>query len=216
MIKKIYLLLFVAVIFAACNNNQAPVENTDAEQEETAKEITELTVANFEEMAADLVGEEIVIKGLVNHTCKHSGKRMFIVAEDSEESIEIVAGENIDTFEAELEGSDVIVNGIVAELRVDENYLAEWEAEIMNEDEEEEHKIHDGNHEGEGEGHDEEGEGHDEEGEGENLEEEHHGSGLEKIANLRNMLAESGKDYISFFSVECISFEVAPPPPTAE
>lgn len=211
MIKKILFLLFVATAMIACNNTQKSGETTT--KNEAAKTIAEVTVANFEQMAGELVGQEVIIKGLVNHTCKHGGKRMFLVAEDSEESVEIEAGENIDSFDAELEGSDVVVKGIVAELRVDENYLAEWEAEIMNEEDDEDHKIHDGNHEGEE--HDEDGEGEGEEGE--NLEEEHHGTGLEKIENLRNQLKESGKDHLSFYSIECISFEVAPlPPPTAE
>ncbi len=207
MIKKIFSLIFIATIAFACNNTQQSGE-IKTEKNEATEIVTEVTVANFEHMAGDLVGKEVSLKGLVNHTCKHSGKRMFLVAEDSEETIEIVAGDNIDSFDAELEGSDVVVNGIVAELRVDENYLTEWEAEIMSETEEEEHKIHDGNHEGEE--HDEDGDGE----EGENLEEEHHGSGMEKIENLRNMLKESGKDYLSFYSIECIRFEVAPP--TAE
>jgi hypothetical protein len=208
MIKKIYLLLFVAVIFAACSNHQKPVENEITEQE---KVVTELTVANFEKMAGDLVGEEIIIKGLVNHTCKHGGKRMFIVAEDTEESVKIEAGENIDSFDAELEGSDVIVKGLVEELRVDEAYLTEWEAEVEA-DAESELKIHDGDHEGEHSEGEEEAEG--EEGE---TEEDHHGSDLEQIENLRKQLKESGKDHLSFFSIKCLSYEVAStPPPTAE
>ncbi len=213
MIKKVFFLIFIATIAFACNNTQQSGE-IKTDENLAAEIVTEVTVANFEQMAGGLVGKEVSIKGLVNHTCKHSGKRMFIVAEDTEESIEIVAGKNIDTFEAELEGSDVVVNGIVAELRVDENYLAEWEAEILSETEEETRKIHDGNHEGEGENEDGDGEG--KEGE-ENLEEEHHGTGVEKIENYRNQLKESGKDHLSFYSIECISFEVAPPPPhTAE
>lgn len=214
--------MFIATIAMACNNTQQSGETQTSENEAT-ETVTEVTVANFEQMAGDLVGKEVLITGLVNHTCKHGGKRMFIIDENTEESIEVVTGENIDSFDAELEGSDVIVNGIVLELRVDENYLAEWEAEVMNEEDDEEYKIHDGNHEGEGhdeDGHDHESEGHDQDGEehdeGENMEEEHHGSGMEQIENLRNTLKESGKDHLSFYSIECISFEVAPPPPTAE
>lgn len=196
--------MMIAAIAVACNNTQQSGETKTTEDEATVT-ITEVTVANFEQMAGDLVGQEVILKGLVNHTCKHGGKRMFIVDEGTEESIEVVTGENIDAFDAELEGSEVIVNGLVTELRVDEAYLQEWEAEVMSETEEETHKIHDGNHEGE----EQEGEGE------ENMEEEHHGTDVEQIENLRNTLKESGKDYLSFFSIECIKFEVAPPP-TAE
>ena len=212
MIKKISFLIFIATVTFACNNTQQSGE-IKTDKNDATEIATEVTVANFEQMAGDLVGKEVSLTGLVNHTCKHSGKRMFLVAEDTDATIEIVAGDNIDSFDAELEGSDVIVNGIVAELRVDENYLAEWEAEIMSETEEETLKIHDGKHEGEG--HNKDGVGENEEAE--NLEEEPSGTDMGKIENLRNMLKESGKDHLSFYSIECIRFEVVPPqPPTAE
>jgi hypothetical protein len=204
MIKKIYFLIFIATIAGACNNAQQSGE-AKTDENDANENIAEVTVANFEQMAGDLVGQEVTIKGLVNRTCKHSGKRMFIVADDTEEIVKIEAGENIDAFNAELEGSEVVVNGIVAELRVDEAYLQEWEAEIMIETGEEEHKIHEGNHEGE----------HNEEGE-ENMEEEEHGTDIERIEDLRNELKASGKEYLSFFSIECIRFEVLPVPPIEE
>lgn len=197
----------ILAIAVACNNQQKNDDNTEALEEETMEEIAELTVANFSEMAGTYSGKQIMIKGTVSHTCKHGGKRMFIIDEGTEESVKVEAGENIASFDAELEGSDVIVTGILAELIVDEAYLNNWENEVLEETSEE-YKIHTGDHEGE---HGEEGEdGEYAEGE---TEEDHHGTDLEQIEDLRNTLKESGKDHLSFYSIECISYEVAPPPP---
>lgn len=216
MAKKLFYLFMVLAVAVACNNQQPNAENS-----EVIDEITELTVANFTEMAQTLAGKQIVIKGTVSHTCKHGGKRMFLIDEGTEESVKVEAGENIASFDAELEGSDVIVTGILTELIVDETYLNNWENEVMAESGDE-YKIHDGNHEGEhgeeteiAEG-TEEGSEEDVAAEGE-TEEDHHGTDLEQIENLRNTLKESGKNHLSFYSINCISYEVAPPsPPSAE
>jgi hypothetical protein len=37
-----------------------------------------------------------------------------------------------------------------------------------------------------------------------------HVSGIEKIENYRKQIAESDKDYLAFYSIECISYEVIP------
>ena len=205
MIKRFFKLLVVLVIAIACNNQQLPTDDATVDDMADSRSITEVTVANFTQKAADLVGQEVIMTGMVNHTCKHSGKRMFIVDEGTEESVKVEAGGNIDSFDAELEGSEVIVTGIILERIVDNAYLDEWEEEVL-EGQSEELKIHDGQHEGE---RNEEGDGT-EEGE---TEEEHDGSDLEKIENLRNMLKDSEKDHLSFYSIECIGYEIAPPPP---
>ncbi|MEZ5082921.1 MAG: hypothetical protein R2750_05675 [Bacteroidales bacterium] len=209
MTKKLFYLFMILAIAVACNNQQQNAENAEAVEEESMDEIADLTVANFTEMAPDHAGKQIRIKGTVSHTCKHGGKRMFIIDEGTEESVKIEAGENIASFDAELEGNDVIVTGILTELIVDENYLNNWENEVLEETGDE-YKIHDGNHEGEDAEEAEISEDEDQvEGE---TEEDHHGTDLEQIEELRNTLKESGKDHLSFYSVECISYEIAPPP----
>ncbi|MCB0805742.1 MAG: hypothetical protein KDC05_08070 [Bacteroidales bacterium] len=188
---NIVLLIIALAIFAGCSNNQQTPVDEPVTTEENVDQVQKLTVANFDEMATDLVGKEIEIKGLVNHTCKHGGKRMFIVDEGTDASVKIEAGENVSGFDAELEGSEVLVKGIIAEMVIDEAYLNEWEQEVMN-DAGEDLKIHDGDHMAEGE---------------ETEAEEN----LRKIENYRNMMKESGKDKLSFYSVECISYDVVPP-----
>ncbi|MBN1340197.1 MAG: membrane lipoprotein lipid attachment site-containing protein [Bacteroidales bacterium] len=185
--KKYLLFLASLFILAACNTA------TDAEAKDEAVEQTELTVGDFSEKASGLVDQKIRITGLVVHTCKHGGKRMFLSNETSEGRVEVSASEEVGSFNAEMEGSMVTVEGVVKEQRIDNAYLDQWEKEIA-EGNADEMKIH---------------EGEEKSAEGEE-EEDHHKGDLETVQNYRNQLAETGKEYLSFFSVECHSYSVVP------
>jgi hypothetical protein len=72
-----------------------------------------VTPENFQEFAAQNIGKEVEIKGMVVHVCKHGGKKMFIVGEDPEKRVKINASEKVSVFEPEIEGSVVSVKGII-------------------------------------------------------------------------------------------------------
>ena len=214
MIKKVLILSVFAVFFASCNNTQNPSNDTESTEQDINTELVTLAIVDFDEQAANYVGKEVQLSGLVNHTCKHGGKRMFIIDEETEQTVKIEAGENITSFDAELEGSEVIVTGIINELIIDEAYLLEWEAEIEEEINNPTEEVEEIEHaEGEEEAEHAEGEGEHEHaggGLGEKADMGEHISGLEKIENYRNQIKESGKDHLSFYSIECISFEIIP------
>ncbi len=98
MIKK---LLFIAIcigLFVSCNN----------QNEEKA---TAVTTSEFATLAENMVDQRVSIEGTVLHVCKHGGKKMFI----SDDRVKIIASESIAAFDTELEGSTVVVEGIVRE-----------------------------------------------------------------------------------------------------
>ena len=55
----------------------------------------------------------IALQGRVIHTCKVSGKKMFLAGSDEEKLIRINAGENINRFEESLQGEMVIARGVL-------------------------------------------------------------------------------------------------------
>jgi fructose-specific component phosphotransferase system IIB-like protein len=188
--KKLFLLLFAASMLAACNNSQNNATITPADDQVSEAPVA-ITLAEFSDKADSLVGKQVVFTGIVDHTCKHSGKRMFLVDENSDASLKVESGENISSFDASLEGSEVKVTGVVNEKVIDKAYLDEWEADVQKEIESSKN-LHMGNNE----------KGKEEENESE--------ESLNQIKNLRKMLAESGEDHLSFYSVECIEYEVVP------
>lgn len=225
MIKKISIALLAVIALIACNNTKQPAE----------EEIAQITVQEFMDNAAAYIDKQVKIEGTVAHTCRHGGKKMFIFDENDEQSIKVTASDKIPQFDQSLEGSDVVVTGIVKELRVDEKYLDEWEAELMaaDADKVEKEECEEGGEKGEeceeqkaeneenaevaetNETETEEAvEGEkkescpEEDGTAETLDtDNHHGKAYPQVEELRQELAESGKEYLSFFSLEAVSVE---------
>lgn len=179
---KIYNLIAIVLLllFISCSQNNDSTKPVEP--------IPTLTVLNFEQEAPKYIEKTILLEGIVSHTCKHGGKRMFLIDKNDSLRVEITAGKNVEKFAEDLVGSTVIVEGIIKEERVDEKFLSDWENEVLNSDEEkhEGKKLHTGE------------KGH----ENEDIQRK-----LRKINNLREELRASGKKYLSFFSVEATKFE---------
>jgi hypothetical protein len=174
----------------------------DRSQQADITGITVLTVANFESLAGQYIGKEVQIEGLVDHVCRHSGKRMFLVQTEGEGRVKVVTGENIPSFDVALEGNEVIVKGIVDELKVDEQYLVEWEKELQDQEAAGQQEAD----ESEPEGQEEPAEGvH--AGMGEQADQGTHNEAWDQIADYRAQIAASEKGYLSFFSVICSEFK---------
>jgi len=184
MTKHLIPFLFIVLIFTfSCNVNN---NNTANETADTAL----LLVATFDTAAPYYVEKPVWIEGTVTHTCKHGGKRMFIADGNDSIMVEITTGPDIVKFDDGLAGSRVHILGTVKEERIDDKYLNEWEAEILKPEESHETGLHSG------------AKGH---------EDQPNDSKLEQIKSLREQLKSSGKDHLSFFSVEAISFQEIPP-----
>ncbi|NCA85967.1 MAG: hypothetical protein EOM83_10385 [Clostridia bacterium] len=182
MIKKFYFFAIAAIFFASCNN--APKEQA-AQGDDMTTDETEIVMVSPDEFNANpdaFVSKNVVIEGTAVHVCKHGGKRMFIIGTDPENRIQIKAGDAIASFDETLEGSDVVISGVVDELRIDEPYLTQWENELKADNPESELKIHRG----------EEGHEHDE---GDATAE------YEQIDDYRAQLAEQNVDHLSFYSI---------------
>ena len=191
-------IFFAALILllGSCGNR------TDQPQQAENTGIPVLTVANFDSLAGQHIGKEVQIEGLVDHVCRHSGKRMFLVQTEGEGRVKVVTGENIPSFDVALEGNEVIVQGIVDELKVDEQYLVEWEKELKDQEVAEQQEAA----ESEPAGQEEPAEGvH--AGMGEQVDQGTHNEAWDQIADYRAQIAASEKGYLSFFSVICSEFK---------
>ncbi|MEA3445509.1 MAG: hypothetical protein U9R19_12385 [Bacteroidota bacterium] len=196
MIRKLMVFAVAAVVLISCGGNQKANDdkNADDQQQEQVAELVDILPAEFSDVAGDYVDKEIQVAGTIVHVCEHGGKRMFVVSEGSERRVKITAGEDMAAFNTEWEGSDVVVIGTVEEFRIDEEYLAERQAEIEEkiaagdlEHDDEDDALHTG-----------------EEGHQEHTPEDE----LAQLDELRIEIAESGSDHLSFYSIICKSFEV--------
>jgi len=177
MIKKLFAMSVIAIVLAACGSN---VKKTE--------EVVKVTVNDFTTNPDLYADKEIEITGTATHVCKEGGKRLFIIGTDPEQRVKIETGEKLSSFPVELEGSDVVVTGVVSKLVVDEAYLTNWENEIKANNPGSDFKIHEGQV-------------------GHEAKEGDPSAELEQVNNLRAQIAESGEDHLVFYTIIASKYE---------
>jgi hypothetical protein len=137
--KSIKILLFI--LFAATFACNEKTQSDSSTEEITDIEVVEniIVVDDLLENPDAYVGKIVEIEGLVTHVCKHSGKRLHLTSTASNKMIRVEAAEGITQFNRELEGSDLVIAGMVQKQVIDENYLAKWETEISGKGENHDH-----------------------------------------------------------------------------
>ena len=102
-----FTILFAFLIFTSCNSSQSK-KNASKESENT---VAVVDVDQFLATPERYLEKTVNIKGLVVHTCKHSGKKMFLTGTDKNKFVKIIAGSSISRFDESLEGETVIATG---------------------------------------------------------------------------------------------------------
>jgi hypothetical protein len=131
--KKITFIALVTFVMFSMNSVFAQEKiNPEGNDPQT---INIITPEKFQDFAAENVGKEVEIKGMVIHVCKHGGKKMFLIGEDPDQRVKIDASDKVSVFNPELEGSTVEVKGIIqpiVEEEVPESEKATQDADHSN------------------------------------------------------------------------------------
>ena len=174
----------------SCGNKKA---STDAMKEQNVQN-NALEVDSLLVNGESLLGKEITVKGICTHTCKHGGKKIFLMGSDDTQTIRVEAAENLGAFDPKCVNSIVAVTGVLQEQRIDETYLRNWEEQIKAEVAEKH---------GEGEA----GCSTEKKARGETA-----NSDQERIKDFRTKIADrqakTGKSYLSFYFIEASKYEI--------
>ena len=131
MMKKSIIILSLLVLSISCADNNKKDNKTEVENievTEKAANIPVLALADFDINAAKWVDKEVQVNGIVDHVCKHGGKKLFLVSDDGDVHVESET-----RFDDELVGNEIMVTGIVKEFKIDESYcLLKEEDHIQN------------------------------------------------------------------------------------
>ena len=97
--KKHFLLLLLSIVtlsfFSSCSNNS-------------------VSINDFATKAKDLVGQEVTIKGVAQHICSHSGRKLFLSpTEGGETLVTVFTNPDMKPFDKETIGKTYTVKGIV-------------------------------------------------------------------------------------------------------
>lgn len=126
--KCIWALSLMIIVLLACQSKKNATTNEDSEQVLTSTDA--VAIDKLLGNAEKNVGKEVFIEGMVNHTCRHSGRRCFLVNEDESLSIRVEAGGDIKSFNQELIGNTIRVKGVLQEKRISTAYIDEFEAKV--------------------------------------------------------------------------------------
>jgi hypothetical protein len=108
--KKVTFLALLTIILVSAS----PILSQDLTAQEAIQERAAIiSPEKFQDYAAENVGKDVEVKGMVVHVCKHGGKKMFIIGEDPEMRVKIDASDKVSFFKPELEGSTVVLTGTI-------------------------------------------------------------------------------------------------------
>lgn len=173
--NKYFFLLFVAFAIVSCNSNKSNKTTEDISEEVVA---TVYTVPSLLENAESLIDQEIQITGLVDHVCSHSGRRCFLIDSVADESIKVEAAGDIESFNKELIGNNLLVTGILKEQQLKATEIDEWETKLV----EEYGDVENGG--------------------------EQCASEMANITSMREWMKKHEKDYYAIYYVDGLSYEV--------
>ena len=186
-LKNLFILAISAIVFASCGSKTNESKNEVVENVSSALSVDDLLLN-----ADSLANEEILFEGICTHTCKHGATKIFLMGSDDTKTIRVEAA-SLGSFDQKCINSIVSIRGILRGERVDEAYLQRWEAASAVQSEQ-----------------------HGETEAGCDTEKAARGetgnSVAERIADFRAKIAArkeaSGKEYLSFYYVEALAYEI--------
>ncbi|WP_088654889.1 hypothetical protein [Geofilum rhodophaeum] len=127
--KNIFLFSILALLATSCGHKK----NQSGNSEPTRPSFETSAAISINEMlsiAPNNVGKEVVLKGVITHVCKHSGKRCFI-KDSTNTSIRVEAKGEIGGFNSELNGHSIYVKGNIRENRLSQVQILDWERKTL-------------------------------------------------------------------------------------
>lgn len=173
-----FLTLAMALTLVSCQGSQKKAQAEES-QAEVKAEATVITPETVMAEGATLVGQEVSVKGTVNHVCRHGGKKCRLAGTTEGAWIQVMARGEIKEFAKELIGSEIIVKGTVKERKITKEMVAEQEnatKAAMEKTETKEAKAH-------------------------------CSSSMGNVEKMKRWMADNNKDYYAVYFVEGVSYE---------
>ena len=128
--KKIIFTLVLTLAMISCGSKQTKTE-TGNQQVETEQQLVDTyTLDSLLANATKFVDKKVTVLGSITHTCKHSGRRCFIVGEEPNTTFRVEAKGEIGGFNRELIGSELAITGTLRERRLTKEYIKQYEEQV--------------------------------------------------------------------------------------
>lgn len=125
------MVLLASMALIACNGKGSQKSSDPSGQDQPLVKNQYASVEALLLKADQVIDQKLQLSAIVSHTCKHSGKRCFLVDADGEETIRVESGGNINGFNRELMGKTIRVIGVLKERRLTKEYIDQWEEAVQ-------------------------------------------------------------------------------------
>lgn len=141
--KNLVLLLTFFCLIAlsySCNQNTKTTNENVAVSK--AAEITYQKVDEIFATGEKLTGKTVHVRGIIEHVCKHGGKRFKIINPGGKNELKIELGENFKPVDQSILGNTVRVSGKLVTVDMDADKVKQWEQEMRDKHKGEENTPH--------------------------------------------------------------------------
>ena len=120
--RKIAIAILLITFLVSCKNDKKETQKETNPIEKSTEVTNRISIDNFDIKAGEFVNQKIAITGIVDHICKHGGKKLLLVSDNTK--IHVTSNKR---FEDTLIGSEITLSGIVKEEIIDEAYCLKLE-----------------------------------------------------------------------------------------
>ena len=127
--KKFVIILSILALSVSCEKNIKKENQSEIDKTEVTEKVVEkpiLALAEFDTNAGNFVDKEVLVSGIVDHVCKHGGKKLLLVNDSGDVHVESET-----RFDDALVGDEISLTGIVKEFKVDEAYCLQKEEDHL-------------------------------------------------------------------------------------
>lgn len=132
----LFLGITISVINFGCNSSAKSKETHSTTTEETATTVEKTsvfeTVESLLAKAEVLSGKTVNVIGVIDHVCKHGGKRFKILSSDGAIELKIELGEKFNEADASMVGNIAKVIGTLTPTKYDAKMVKAWEEKMKD------------------------------------------------------------------------------------
>lgn len=140
---RIILFVFILSLFmASCQQENKTANNDNANLKNKTERTIYLSVNQLYGMVDSLAGKIVNVSGMIEHVCKHGGKRFKIIGTEGFQELKIELGSKFSPFEPTAVGSTAKIVGLLTPNEMNAEMVKEWEEKMKKNHEGEEGSTH--------------------------------------------------------------------------
>jgi hypothetical protein len=131
--RKFNLLITITLLAFSFGCNQTTGKKSVQQAKTVNCEAEEPVFQNVESLlqkADSLLGKTVHVSGLIEHVCKHGGKRFKILSTDGSIELKIELGEEFGAVREDIVGNRVMVTGTLKSSEMDAKMVKAWEKKM--------------------------------------------------------------------------------------